>query len=36
MSDGPNSLRLEDFEDLLKILKRVDTLIKEGAGASES
>jgi 2-dehydro-3-deoxyphosphooctonate aldolase (KDO 8-P synthase) len=29
MSDGPNSLKLEDFEDLLRMIKRVDALVKE-------
>jgi 2-dehydro-3-deoxyphosphooctonate aldolase (KDO 8-P synthase) len=32
MSDGPNSLRLEDFEGLLKIVKRLDNLVKEAEG----
>ena len=32
MSDGPNSLKLEDFEGLLTIVKRLDTLIKEAEG----
>jgi 2-dehydro-3-deoxyphosphooctonate aldolase (KDO 8-P synthase) len=36
LSDGPNSLRLEDFEGLLKIVKRVDALVKEAAGDGES
>jgi 2-dehydro-3-deoxyphosphooctonate aldolase (KDO 8-P synthase) len=29
LSDGPNSLRLDDFESLLESVKRVDALIKE-------
>ncbi|HKY06752.1 MAG TPA: 3-deoxy-8-phosphooctulonate synthase [Candidatus Binatia bacterium] len=29
LSDGPNSLKLEDFEGLLKMIKRVDALAKE-------
>jgi len=29
LSDGPNSLRLDDFENLLNIVKRVDALVKE-------
>jgi 2-dehydro-3-deoxyphosphooctonate aldolase (KDO 8-P synthase) len=29
MSDGPNSLKLEDFEELLRMIKRVDALVKE-------
>ena len=29
LSDGPNSLKLEDFEALLKMIKRVDALAKE-------
>jgi 2-dehydro-3-deoxyphosphooctonate aldolase (KDO 8-P synthase) len=29
LSDGPNSLRLNDFENLLKVVKRVDALVKE-------
>jgi 2-dehydro-3-deoxyphosphooctonate aldolase (KDO 8-P synthase) len=32
MSDGPNSLKLEDFEGLLKIVKRLDNLVKEAEG----
>jgi 2-dehydro-3-deoxyphosphooctonate aldolase (KDO 8-P synthase) len=32
LSDGPNSLKLEDFEGLLKIVKRLDTLVKEAEG----
>lgn len=34
MSDGPNSLKLEDFEGLLEVVKRVDALVKqiEGGG----
>jgi len=32
MSDGPNSLKLEDFEGLLKIVKRVDALVREAEG----
>lgn len=34
MSDGPNSLKLEDFGGLLDIVKRVDALVKqiEGGG----
>lgn len=29
-SDGPNSLDLKDFEDVLKSVKRIDSLVKEG------
>ena len=29
LSDGPNSLRLSDFESLLKVAKQVDALVKE-------
>ena len=29
-SDGPNSLNLKDFEGLLKIVKQLDALVKEG------
>jgi 2-dehydro-3-deoxyphosphooctonate aldolase (KDO 8-P synthase) len=29
LSDGPNSLRLDDFENLLKMVKRLDALVKE-------
>jgi 2-dehydro-3-deoxyphosphooctonate aldolase (KDO 8-P synthase) len=32
LSDGPNSLKLEDFEGLLKIVKRLDRLVKEAEG----
>ena len=32
MSDGPNSLKLEDFEGLLKIVKGLDALVKEAEG----
>jgi|SRR5687767_748464 2-dehydro-3-deoxyphosphooctonate aldolase (KDO 8-P synthase) len=32
MSDGPNSLKLEDFEGLLTIVKRLDTLVKVAEG----
>jgi 2-dehydro-3-deoxyphosphooctonate aldolase (KDO 8-P synthase) len=32
LSDGPNSLKLEDFEGLLKIVKRLDSLVKEAEG----
>ncbi|HEX9786540.1 MAG TPA: 3-deoxy-8-phosphooctulonate synthase [Candidatus Binatia bacterium] len=32
LSDGPNSLRLNDFEDLLKVVKQVDALVKEEEG----
>ncbi|MGH7852883.1 MAG: 3-deoxy-8-phosphooctulonate synthase [Candidatus Binatia bacterium] len=32
LSDGPNSLKLEDFEGLLKIVKRLDALVKEAEG----
>jgi 3-deoxy-D-manno-octulosonic acid (KDO) 8-phosphate synthase len=32
MSDGPNSLKLEDFESLLHVVKRVDALVKEAEG----
>jgi 2-dehydro-3-deoxyphosphooctonate aldolase (KDO 8-P synthase) len=32
LSDGPNSLRLDDFENLLGSVKRVDALIKEAEG----
>jgi len=28
LSDGPNSLALDDLEDLLKVLKRLDTVVK--------
>ncbi len=29
LSDGPNSLMLNDFEGLLRIIKRIDTVVKE-------
>jgi 2-dehydro-3-deoxyphosphooctonate aldolase (KDO 8-P synthase) len=29
LSDGPNSLALKDFENLLKIIKRIDAIVKE-------
>jgi 2-dehydro-3-deoxyphosphooctonate aldolase (KDO 8-P synthase) len=29
LSDGPNSLRLDDFESLLSVVKRLDALVKE-------
>ena len=32
MSDGPNSLKLEDFEGLLHVVKRVDALVREAEG----
>ena len=32
LSDGPNSLRLSDFESLLKVAKQVDALVKEEEG----
>jgi 2-dehydro-3-deoxyphosphooctonate aldolase (KDO 8-P synthase) len=32
LSDGPNSLKLEDFEGLVKVVKRVDSLVKEAEG----
>lgn len=32
MSDGPNSLELRDFEGLLKVVKRLDALVKETEG----
>ena len=32
LSDGPNSLKLEDFEGLLNVVKRVDALVKEAEG----
>ena len=32
LSDGPNSLRLSDFESLLKVVKQIDALVKEEEG----
>jgi 2-dehydro-3-deoxyphosphooctonate aldolase (KDO 8-P synthase) len=32
LSDGPNSLKLEDFEGLLHVVKRIDVLMKEAEG----
>jgi len=32
LSDGPNSLRLSDFESLLKVAKQVDAWVKEEEG----
>lgn len=32
MSDGPNSLDLSEFEGLLKVVKRLDDLVKEAEG----
>jgi 2-dehydro-3-deoxyphosphooctonate aldolase (KDO 8-P synthase) len=32
MSDGPNSLKLEDFEGLLAIVKQLDSLVKAAEG----
>ena len=32
MSDGPNSLDLSEFEGLLKVVKRLDNLVKETEG----
>jgi 2-dehydro-3-deoxyphosphooctonate aldolase (KDO 8-P synthase) len=29
LSDGPNSLDLRDFEGLLRVVKNIDTLIRE-------
>jgi len=34
MSDGPNSLELRDFEGLLKLVKRLDALVKETEGGN--
>jgi 2-dehydro-3-deoxyphosphooctonate aldolase (KDO 8-P synthase) len=34
MSDGPNSLELRDFEGLLKVVKRLDALVKETGGGN--
>jgi 2-dehydro-3-deoxyphosphooctonate aldolase (KDO 8-P synthase) len=34
MSDGPNSLELRDFEGLLKVVKRLDALVKETEGGN--
>ncbi len=31
LSDGPNSLALKDFENLLKIVKRIDAIVKENS-----
>ncbi len=31
-SDGPNSLKLEDFEGLLRVVKRLDALVREAEG----
>jgi 2-dehydro-3-deoxyphosphooctonate aldolase (KDO 8-P synthase) len=33
MSDGPNSLELRDFEGLLRVVKRLDALVKETGGS---
>lgn len=35
LSDGPNSLRLSDFESLLKVIKQVDALVKETEGGAQ-
>ena len=32
LSDGPNSLKLEDFESLLKVVKQLDRLVKAAEG----
>jgi 2-dehydro-3-deoxyphosphooctonate aldolase (KDO 8-P synthase) len=32
LSDGPNSLKLEDFEALLRVVKQVDALVKQAGG----
>ena len=32
MSDGPNSLALEDFEALLRTVKQIDDLVKGEGG----
>jgi 2-dehydro-3-deoxyphosphooctonate aldolase (KDO 8-P synthase) len=32
LSDGPNSLKLEDFESLLKVVKQLDRLVKVAEG----
>jgi len=34
MSDGPNSLELRDFEGLLRVVKRLDALVKETGGGN--
>ena len=34
MSDGPNSLQLRDFEGLLRVVKRLDALVKETGGGN--
>jgi 2-dehydro-3-deoxyphosphooctonate aldolase (KDO 8-P synthase) len=34
MSDGPNSLDLSEFEGLLKVVKRLDALVKETEGGN--
>jgi 2-dehydro-3-deoxyphosphooctonate aldolase (KDO 8-P synthase) len=33
LSDGPNSLKLEDFEALLRVVKQVDALVKQAEGS---
>jgi 2-dehydro-3-deoxyphosphooctonate aldolase (KDO 8-P synthase) len=30
LSDGPNSLPLENFETLLKAVKEIDAMVKQG------
>jgi len=32
LSDGPNSLKLEDFEGLLTVVKQLDSLVKAAEG----
>src|SRR5262249_29472017 len=32
LSDGPNSLPLRDFENLLRVVKRLDATVKEFSG----
>ena len=34
LSDGPNSLQLENFESLLRVIKQLDELVKRSEGAS--
>jgi 2-dehydro-3-deoxyphosphooctonate aldolase (KDO 8-P synthase) len=32
LSDGPNSLKLEDFEALLRVVKQMDALVRQAEG----
>ena len=35
LSDGPNALQIDSLEDILKVLKRIDALVKGGEDETE-